>query len=347
MSLYSDQFFANIRSGSRRSAEAIVPRIMELLQPHSVLDVGCGVGAWLDVFRQHGVAEIFGVDGSYVQPQTLEIPATCFAAHDLTQPLHLGRRFDLVMSLEVAEHVPSTGAEAFVASLTAHSAAVLFSAAIPFQGGTHHVNEQWPGYWITKFQQRGYTVVDGLRQQFWDNTEVEWWYTQNMLLFIRQERLADYPAVQTVRTQTTAQPPLALVHPRKYLEVVDAMQRLTSTLQDIAQYIPLTDPWILVDEDQLRATLANGRPVWPFLEQAGAYWGPPLDDATAIQECERLRAAGARFLVFAWPAFWWYDYYTGLQAHLRTHYPCVLHNDRLIIFDLRHASASAGDASRE
>lgn len=338
MALYSGQFFANIRSGSRRSAEVIVPHVMALLQPRSVLDVGCGVGAWLDVFQQHGVADIFGVDGSYVDPQTLEIPAACFVAHDLTQPLHLARRFDLVMSLEVAEHVPSTCAEAFVDSLTAHSTAVLFSAAIPFQGGTHHVNEQWPGYWIERFQRRDYVALDCLRQPFWDNTQVEWWYTQNMLLFVRQERLADYPGLQTTRTQP-APFPLALVHPRKYLEVVDAMQRLTETLQDIAHHIPLTDPWILVDEDQLRAVISAGRPVWPFVEHEGAYWGPPLDDATAIRECERLRTAGARFLVFAWPAFWWHDYYAAFQGHLRAHYPCVLHNDRLIIFDLRHQTA--------
>lgn len=338
MALYSDQFFANIRSGSRRSAEVIVPRLMELLHPRSVLDVGCGVGAWLDVFQQHGVAEIFGVDGSYVEPQTLEIPTACFAAHDLTQPLHLARRFDLVMSLEVAEHVPSACAAAFVESLTAHSTAVLFSAAIPFQGGTHHVNEQWPGYWMAHFQQRGYVALDGLRQEFWDNAQVEWWYTQNMLLFVHQTRLADYPALATARTDAA---PLALVHPRKYLEVVDAMQRLTETLHDIADQIPLTEPWILIDEDQLRAVIAAGRPVWPFVEHDGAYWGPPLDDATAIRECERLRAAGARFLVFAWPAFWWYTYYAAFQAHLQAHYPCVLHNDRLIMFDLRHA----GDVS--
>jgi hypothetical protein len=45
--------------------------------------------------------------------------------------------------------------------------------------------------------------------------------------------------------------------------------------------------------------------------------------------------AGAGFIVFAWPAFWWLDHYAGLHRHLRAHFRCVLENDRLVVFDLR------------
>ncbi len=334
MSLYSGTFFAHIRGGSRRSAQEIVPLVMALLQPRSVVDVGCGIGTWLTVFQQHGVEDICGIDGSYVETQTLEIPESCFMAHDLTQPLHLSRPFDLVMSLEVAEHVPSAYAEDFIASLTRLGPAVLFSAAIPFQGGTHHVNEQWPAYWIARFQRHGYVALDCLRPLLWHNTHVEWWYTQNMLLFVRQDCLAQYPALHGVQAPG-ATVPLALVHPRKYLEVVAAMQQMIDTIQDIACLIPLDDTFILVDADQLRAVVAAGRRALPFLEHDGAYWGPPHDDATAIDACERLRAAGARFIVFAWPAFWWLEYYAVFRAHLAAHYACVLQNDRLLAFDMR------------
>jgi SAM-dependent methyltransferase len=333
MALYNEHFFDNIRTGSHRSAEEIVPLIMDLLHPRSVLDVGCGVGAWLEVFRQHGVDDIFGVDGSYVETQTLEIPAHCFAAHDLTQPLSLSRPFDLVMSLEVAEHLPHTSAETFIASLTRLGPAVLFSAAIPFQGGTHHVNEQWPEYWAAYFQRHDYVALDCLRPRLWQNAAVEWWYAQNMLLFVHKDRVAQYPALRGASASSAA-PPAALVHPRKYLEVVDTMQRLIDTIQDLASLIPPDEAFILVDEDQVRAVVAAGRRAFPFLEQHGAYWGPPLDDDTAIRECERLRAAGAHFIVFAWPAFWWLDYYAVFQAHLRAQYTCVLQNDRLIAFEM-------------
>ena len=149
MPLYSGEFYQHIRQGSHRSAEEIVPLIMTSWQPRSVIDVGCGLGAWLRVFKQHGVEDVFGVDGSYVDTKTLEIPVERFAAVDLAKPFHLDRQFDLVMSLEVAEHIPGACAEIFIESVTRLGPVVLFSAAIPFQGGTHHVNEQWPDYWVT------------------------------------------------------------------------------------------------------------------------------------------------------------------------------------------------------
>ena len=105
-------------------------------------------------------------------------------------------------------------------------------------------------------------------------------------------------------------------------------------MHDIAGLIPLENTFILVDEDQLREIIAPGRRAIPFLEQDGHYWGLPSDDLTAIRELERLRRAGARCIVFTWPSFWWLEYYAAFHRHLRSQFRCVLHNDRLIMFDL-------------
>jgi hypothetical protein len=113
--------------------------------------------------------------------------------------------------------------------------------------------------------------------------------------------------------------------------------------QELASVVPKGEYFVLVDQDELRADLAPGPFGIPFLERGGEYWGPPLDDGIAIREFERLRQTGAGFMVFAWPAFWWLDYYTGLQRHLRTKFPCVLESDRLVVFDLR---ASPGSGPR-
>src|SRR5262249_37683090 len=93
--------------------------------------------------------------------------------------------------------------------------------------------------------------------------------------------------------------------------------------------------FVLVDQDELRPYIAPGPFTVPFLERDGEYWGPPADEKTAIRELERLRHSGARFMVFAWPAFWWLDYYAGLHRHLRSKFPCVLENHCLVVFDLR------------
>ena len=333
MPLYSGEFYRHIRSGSHRSAEEIVPLVMTLLQPRSVIDVGCGLGAWLRVFEQYGVEDVFGVDGSYVDTKTLEIPVERFAALDLAKPFRLDRQFDLVMSLEVAEHIPGACAEIFIESLTRLGPVVLFSAAIPFQGGTHHVNEQWPDYWVRYFAQKDYVPVDCFRRKIWQNEHVEWWYIQNMLLFVNRAYLENHHVLQREMEHTHLSQ-LALIHPRKYLDLVDSMNRIILTIHDLAKLLSPENTFILVDEEQLRWIIAPGCRAIPFLERDGHYWGVPSDDLTAIRELERLRQTGARCIVFTWPSFWWLEYYTTFHSYLRSQFCCVLHNDRLIVFDL-------------
>jgi cyclopropane fatty-acyl-phospholipid synthase-like methyltransferase len=167
--------------------------VLHYIPARSVIDVGCGQGTWLAVFREHGLEDVWGVDGDHVDRGQLEIPAEQFQAADLTHPLTVNRRFDLVVSLEVAEHLPAGCADDFIESLTRLGPAVLFSAAIPYQGGACHVNEQWPSYWTKRFQDRGYEPVDCLRRHVWEDARVEWWYAQNVLLYAERGYLHRHP----------------------------------------------------------------------------------------------------------------------------------------------------------
>lgn len=112
-------------------------------------------------------------------------------------------------------------------------------------------------------------------------------------------------------------------------------QRAHRTMRDIEAVIPESESMILADDEQCRHFFGKVRNITPFLEQGGQYNGPPPDDDTAISELERLRQAGANFIAFAWPAFWWLEHYTGLHDHLQARYRRILENDRLIVFDLR------------
>jgi hypothetical protein len=160
------------------------------------------------------VADVIGVDGVYVDRKTLAIPADNFLAWDLEKPLRLARRFDLVMSLEVAEHLPEACAETFVASLTSLGDVVLFSAAIPGQGGTHHVNEQWPEYWTELFGKHGFVVIDCIRHRVWDNTAVCPCYAQNVLLYVRRDYLDQHP--ELTKAVAGGRAPLSIVNPRLF-----------------------------------------------------------------------------------------------------------------------------------
>lgn len=194
------------------SARVIVPRLMGLLRPGSVLDVGCGTGAFLAELARSGVRECVGVDGEYVPREHLMIRPDQFRSADLTMPLDLGRRFDVVISLEVAEHLPESAAQDFVRSLARHGDLVIFSASIPGQYGRHHVNEQWPSYWARFFEAEGLAVYDGLRQELWGRSEVSWWYRQNLFVFARPGAAAQYPDLLRLADGVRGAP-LDVAHP--------------------------------------------------------------------------------------------------------------------------------------
>lgn len=202
------------------SAQQILPHVLRYVSPNSVIDVGCGVGTWLSVFFELGITDVTGVDGDYIERSMLEIPEEKFLAHNLETPLRLSRQFDLVVSLEVAEHLPQTVAEDFVDSLVALGPVILFSAAIPYQAGENHVNEQWPSYWASMFHERGYQVADCIRKHVWENPDVAWWYAQNTLLFANEEALDRLPLLRT-ECERTSRAALSIVHPSRYLRLCE------------------------------------------------------------------------------------------------------------------------------
>lgn len=191
---YTSTFFEGHGSGAFISARIILPIVNDLLHPKSVIDIGCGVGNWLKVWNTEiGVEDYFGVEGPYISKNLLQVPFEKILLTDLKQKLTINRKFDLAMSLEVAEHLPEENADHFVDTLTSLSDVVMFSASIPGQDGTYHLNEQLPEYWAEKFSKKGFLVVDCIRDRVWNNPKVEWWYQQNIFLYIRESSMSNYP----------------------------------------------------------------------------------------------------------------------------------------------------------
>ena len=218
--VYTQSYYGRFGDSSRRSAEVLVPRIMKLVAPTSVIDLGCGLGGWLAAFRSAGVRDIRGVDGDWVRPEQLAIPAEAFVRHDLaTQPYVADRTFDLAMSIEAAEHLPAEVAPSFVQALTNLAPVVLFSAAVPGQSGEHHVNCQWPAYWSDLFTQFGYLVIDALRFEIWEDARVDWWYRQNIMLYVRSDQLSRRPELEALR-RISPEKPLPLIHPEMFTELL-------------------------------------------------------------------------------------------------------------------------------
>lgn len=211
---YSSEFFRQLQDGSYESAQRVLPHVFELVSPRSVVDVGCGVGTWLAAARGLGVADVLGVDGAYVDRDMLRIPHDRFRPVDLTRPFALDRTFDLAISLEVAEHLPMASAGTFVESLTQLAPVILFSAAVPAQGGEKHLNEQWQSWWVARFKRCGFEAVDCIRSRIWSDAAVEWWYVQNVLLMVRADHLQTSRRLQ--QEQARGLCVFDVVHPRGY-----------------------------------------------------------------------------------------------------------------------------------
>lgn len=212
--IYNENFYQAIKDGSSDSAALVVPIVMNFLKPANVIDVGCGTGEWLKEFASYGV-DITGVDGDYVPKQYLKIPREKFIVHNLNLPFAEKKKFDLALSLEVAEHLAAERAETFIDDLIALAPVILFSAAVPGQGGYWHINEQWPSYWSDLFAKRGYAAVDALRKLIWDNENIEWWYRQNLLIFVDKLKIKNYPLLPYGAEEKIKF--IDLVHPKNYM----------------------------------------------------------------------------------------------------------------------------------
>jgi hypothetical protein len=190
---YTEEFFEYIERGSIASAKRFSAYMTPLLCINSILDVGCGRGAWLREWQNAGVKIAHGVDGPYIRQESLLIPSQDFTAVDLSRKFDLRRRYDLVGSLEVAEHLPRSSSETFISSLVAHSDLVLFSAATRGQGGENHINERPLSFWQDAFAAHGYVAFDAIRPHFQHDALVEPWYRFNSVLYASRTRIPTLP----------------------------------------------------------------------------------------------------------------------------------------------------------
>jgi SAM-dependent methyltransferase len=185
---YQDDFYERFADGPYRSAQKYVDLLWPLHVPESVVDLGCGRGSWLQAFKDHGVAKVVGYDGSWNSQEKMVDQAIAFRPADLSMPIETidRERFDLAISVEVAEHIVASSASTFIDSLTRLSDIVLFGAAYIKQGGAHHVNEQQQTYWADLFLAHGYVPFDLFRPILWGDPDVLFWYQQNTFLYVKK-----------------------------------------------------------------------------------------------------------------------------------------------------------------
>lgn len=195
---YDEDFYETNVQGALQSARVVVPIVLEILRAASVVDVGCGLGAWLRAFIENGVNQVGGLDGAWVDRSRLLIDTDRFTTVDLSHPTSIAGSYDLAVCLEVVEHLPARNNREVVRMLTEAAPAVLFSSAVPGQGGAGHVNEQWPCYWRELFAQTGFEMLDPIRPRIMRDERVMWWYRQNVVIFASRKALDANPGLASL-----------------------------------------------------------------------------------------------------------------------------------------------------
>lgn len=211
-STYDDSFYNNQVEGSLRSANKLLAIVYNIFIPESVLDIGCGRGAWLATCEKLGSIKLTGIDGPWVLVDKLLSKNIVFHEKNFEDDLNVNSKFDLAISLEVAEHISEKYSQQFVSTLCNSSELIIFGAATPNQGGDHHINEQPQSYWISLFNDEGYDCFDIFRGALWEDTNVEWWYKQNTFLFVKRNSENQKISFDVLRKLETM--PVNITHPQ-------------------------------------------------------------------------------------------------------------------------------------
>lgn len=199
------------------TAERVLRLVYDKIKVGSVLDVGCGRGLWLAVAAELGATETIGIEGPWIEAQTTYIGLDRILTRDLELGFNLNRSFDLVMSIEVGEHLSAAAADIFVTSLVRHGHFILFSAAIPLQPGTGHINCQFPDYWAGLFAKHGYQPLDFIRRAIWSDRGMDVWIRQNVIAFVSVEFMVTNA---WARETATSSGPLSIVHPELFTALI-------------------------------------------------------------------------------------------------------------------------------
>lgn len=185
---YTEAYYKRISEGAIKSAKEVYKELNSLIEIIDVIDIGCGVGEW-----SSGNPLYTGVDFNIPLRSLIIDPEqyiNCNLEKDIVNP---SRKYSLCLCLEVAEHISETRADVLVEMLCNLSDKVLFSAAIPNQGGTGHINEQWQTWWEKKFRAKGFGAAYN-QPDIRNNEDVELWYRQNIVLYVKGGKgvVADY-----------------------------------------------------------------------------------------------------------------------------------------------------------
>ncbi len=232
--LYSKEFYDLQLRGSLDSARLFLGYLFAYWTPRSVIDIGCGRGAWLTVCKELGAKHLVGLEGAWVRQEMMLDPSIEFRNANLAEVTPVCGTYDLALSLEVAEHLPPEASDQFFSTMTQASDAVVFSAAFTAQPGTNHINTRPHSFWAKKFIANGYLLFDIFRQEFWDNEKVEPWYRQNTFLYVKPDHSLHHALISNGHSSCKNVGFADCIHPWLYFFVLNQLIQRSQPAAQIA-----------------------------------------------------------------------------------------------------------------
>lgn len=190
-SIYNEEYFTKRTSHPwSTTTEEVVAELVERFEPESVVDLGCAIGVYIREFEDNGVPGV-GIEGAEKAVRNAVLDDVFHA--DLRDPLSNPPTADLVLCIEVAEHLHPEYADQLVENISKcveASGTAIVSAAPPGQLGTHHINLQPKEYWIKKFKSEGLSfdrsetknLVDAIKVRL-SKRDIDWEATENLMVF--------------------------------------------------------------------------------------------------------------------------------------------------------------------
>lgn len=184
--MYDNFFYKQHELGAIKSAKRYAEICTRYYRPKSVIDIGCGRGAWLTAFKQTGATRLTGVDGSWNSQNDMMDQSIEFHARNLDQSIDFDGQYDLAICVEVAEHLGKSKSYQLVEELVKLAPVIIFGAAFIRQGGQGHINEDYHHNWANLFAVLNFDVFDLFRAEVWEDDNVSWWYQQNTFLYVNR-----------------------------------------------------------------------------------------------------------------------------------------------------------------
>jgi SAM-dependent methyltransferase len=308
----------------------VIPTVIHLLRqlkPRSILDVGVGFGKWGHLFREYTDILESELDPARYQRSHWQVRIDGIEGHAayltdmhrfLYNHIHVGEagavlgtlgHYDLIFLGDVIEHFEKDAGRALLREAQARADQAVVITTPKFETE----QEDLCGNELER------------HRSLWNEDDFRAFPGGQVVTVDEATWLAVLPGPRAPKA------PLALTPPRP--PVPEAATRARHVREALTASIPLETPFVLIDEEQLRHTLPHHHTL-PFLERDGAYWGPPADDATALAELERMRRAGARYVVLVWSTFWWLQHYTGFARRLREQGRVVREDGNLLVLEL-------------